>query len=116
MSAPEPIAPRTTLPRGPRGPDAARGACAPAGGGAPDTPGWTVRAVPNRYPALVQAPAPEAEASPDLFAAQPAEGAHGVIVNAPEPVHSLSDLPVQVAAAVETWRARMRARGTRRAG
>ena len=81
------------------------------GGSAPDTPGWTVRAVPNRYPALVQsAREPEAEANPDLFAALPAEGAHEVIVNAPQPVVSLSDLePAQLATAMETWRARMRA-------
>jgi len=80
-------------------------------GGAPDTPGWTVRAVPNLYPALVTgAAAPEREANPDLFTAQPAEGAHEVIVNAPEPVHSLSELsPEQVATAVQAWRARMRA-------
>ena len=39
------------------------------GGGAPDTPGWTVRAVPNQYPALVagRAASPEPEANPDLF-------------------------------------------------
>jgi len=81
------------------------------GGGAPDTPGWTVRAVPNRYPALVQgAREPEAEASPDLFSAQPAEGAHEVIVNAPQPVSSLAELePAQLATAMEVWRARMRA-------
>ena len=81
------------------------------GGGAPDTPGWTVRAVPNLYPALVQgARDPEAEANPDLFSAQPAEGAHEVIVNAPQPVCSLADLePSQLATAMETWRARMRA-------
>ena len=81
------------------------------GGGGPDTPGWTVRAFPNLYPALVTgAPAPEPEANPDLFAAQAAEGAHEVIVNAPEPVSSLSDLTAeQVATAVEAWRARMRA-------
>ena len=81
------------------------------GEGAPDTPGWTVRAVPNRYPALVAgAPAPEAEANPDLFSAQPAEGAHEVIVNTPRPVVSLSDLaPDELTLAMETWRARMRA-------
>jgi len=80
-------------------------------GGAPDTPGWTVRAVPNLYPALVpDPPEPEPEASPDLFAAQPARGAHEVIVNAPDPVSSLSDLSAeQVATAMEAWRARMRA-------
>ena len=78
---------------------------------APDTPGWTVRAVPNLYPALVpDAREPEAEANPDLFSAQPAQGAHEVIVNAPQPVSSLADLePAQLATAMETWRARMRA-------
>ena len=81
------------------------------GGSGPDTPGWTVRTVPNLYPALVPgAPAPEAEANPDLFSAQPAEGAHEVIVNTPRPVVSLSDLAAdELALAMETWRTRMRA-------
>jgi UDPglucose--hexose-1-phosphate uridylyltransferase len=80
-------------------------------GGAPDTPGWTVRVVPNRFPALVTGPdAPERDAQPDLFTAQPASGRHEVIVNAPDPVVSLADLGAeQVALAVETWRERMRA-------
>jgi UDPglucose--hexose-1-phosphate uridylyltransferase len=82
-----------------------------AGGGAPDTPGWSVRVVPNLYPAL----APDgdelpAEAVPDLFSAQPASGAHEVIVNAPDPVTSLADLaPAQVEEAMDAWRTRMRA-------
>jgi UDPglucose--hexose-1-phosphate uridylyltransferase len=81
------------------------------GGGAPDGPGWTVRVVPNLYPALDDASSPApAEAEPDLFRAQPATGAHEVILNAPEPVTSLADLAVeQVAAAMEMWRERMRA-------
>jgi UDPglucose--hexose-1-phosphate uridylyltransferase len=81
------------------------------GGGEANTPGWTVRAVPNLYPALTaDSPEPPAEANPALFHAQAATGAHEVIVNAPEPVHSLADLDTeQVAAAVEMWRARMRA-------
>jgi len=80
-------------------------------GGAPDTPGWTVRVVPNLYPALEPGhPAPEPEATPDLFSAAAATGAHEVIVNAPEPVGSLADLaPAQVALAVDVWRERMRA-------
>jgi UDPglucose--hexose-1-phosphate uridylyltransferase len=79
-------------------------------GGAPDTPGWLVRVVPNLYPAL----APDgdelpAEAVPDLFSARPATGAHEVIVNAPDPVTSLTDLtPEQVGVAMEAWRTRMR--------
>jgi UDPglucose--hexose-1-phosphate uridylyltransferase len=101
------------------------------GGGAPDTPGWTVRVVPNLYPALDPPdtssglPAPAAgvlgeERDPassggsgrggaGLFTALPARGAHEVIVNGPQPVLSLAELPAaQVAAAVEAWRERMR--------
>lgn len=80
-------------------------------GGAPNSPGWTTRVVPNLYPALTEdcrPPSPHAQA--DLFAALPAQGAHEVIVNAPEPVLSLADLPRErVRSAMETWRERMRA-------
>jgi UDPglucose--hexose-1-phosphate uridylyltransferase len=81
------------------------------GGGAPNSPGWTVRVVPNLYPALDAAStAPPPQARPDLFTARPATGAHEVIVNGPQPVLSLADLPVeQVSAAVEVWRDRIRA-------
>jgi UDPglucose--hexose-1-phosphate uridylyltransferase len=80
-------------------------------GGGPDTPGWTVRVVPNLYPALTQdAHEPEREATPDLFTAQAAAGHHEVIVNAPDAVCSLADLDAgQVATAMDAWRARMRA-------
>ncbi len=87
------------------------------GGGGPDTPGWRVRVVPNLYPALSddgEAPGPDAR--PDLFAATAATGAHEVIVNAPQPVMSLADLPgEQVEAAVGVWRQRMRAHADRAA-
>jgi len=47
---------------------------------------------------------------PDLFSARPALGAHEVIVNAPAHVTSMAELgEEQLAAAVETWRERMRA-------
>jgi UDPglucose--hexose-1-phosphate uridylyltransferase len=82
------------------------------GGGAPDTPGWTVRVVPNLYPSLTSAETdagPIRDATPDLFFAQSATGAHEVIVNGPQPVGSLSELPVeQVGAALDMWRERMR--------
>jgi UDPglucose--hexose-1-phosphate uridylyltransferase len=80
-------------------------------GGGPDTPGWTVRAVPNLYPALVHdAHVPEPEANPDLFTAQAAAGEHEVIVNAPDAVNSLAELTAdQVATAMQAWRERMRA-------
>jgi UDPglucose--hexose-1-phosphate uridylyltransferase len=89
------------------------------GGGPADSPGWTVRVVPNLYPALsaadgrapaLPAPAPAPRGQPELFASLPASGAHEVIVNGPQPVLSLAQLPLeQVVAAVETWRERMRA-------
>lgn len=80
------------------------------GGGAPDTPGWLVRVVPNLYPALAATgPEPAAEANRDLFTSAPAHGAHEVIVNAPQPVTSLSQLPAeQVERAAGVWRERMR--------
>jgi UDPglucose--hexose-1-phosphate uridylyltransferase len=109
------------------------------GGGVPDSPGWTVRVVPNLYPALAPAEdgaaqgeearelvpggrgiaAGGARAEPregtrgaalaELFSSLPARGAHEVIVNGPQPVLSLAELPVeQVAAAMDVWRERMR--------
>jgi UDPglucose--hexose-1-phosphate uridylyltransferase len=91
------------------------------GGGPADSPGWTVRVVPNLYPALTPAetdaspdspaPAPlDVRGQPELFASQPASGSHEVIINGPQPVLSLAELELeQVIAAVETWRERMRA-------
>jgi UDPglucose--hexose-1-phosphate uridylyltransferase len=82
------------------------------GSDVPNSPGWKVRVVPNLYPAL--APSGEsaqdsAPASSELFCSLPATGAHEVIVNGPQPVLSLAELPVeQVAAAMEVWRERMR--------
>jgi UDPglucose--hexose-1-phosphate uridylyltransferase len=82
------------------------------GGGPPDSPGWTVRVVPNLYPALTAEPDAEIprDGRPELFHAEPAVGGHEVIVNAPDAVTSLADLtPEQVAAAIDVWRERMRA-------
>jgi UDPglucose--hexose-1-phosphate uridylyltransferase len=85
-------------------------------GGPPDTPGWTVRVVPNLYPAL-QPGAPDdrpeslatGRGEPDLFTVRPAAGAHELIVNAPDPVSSLYDLePRQIETAMSVWRERMR--------
>jgi UDPglucose--hexose-1-phosphate uridylyltransferase len=80
-------------------------------GSTPDTPGWTVRVVPNLYPALdPESTAPPPFAKKDLFTATPAKGRHEVVINAPDAVPSLADLDVeQVKAAVGVWRERMRA-------
>jgi UDPglucose--hexose-1-phosphate uridylyltransferase len=86
------------------------------GGGPPDSPGWLVRVVPNKFPALSGdalgggAPDPlgSGRGEPDLFATKPATGAHEVIVNGPQPVSSLFDLaPGQVETAMSVWRERM---------
>ena len=78
---------------------------------------WSVRVVPNLYPALADDGAAEAgedplgggRGEPDLFASRPARGAHEVVVNAPDPVSSLAELrPEQVEAAMSVWRERMR--------
>jgi UDPglucose--hexose-1-phosphate uridylyltransferase len=78
-------------------------------GGPADSPGWRVRVVPNRYPALDPAsPTPEPQANPDLFTALGATGAHEVIVNAPDCVGSLAELDAeQVIVALEVWRGRI---------
>jgi UDPglucose--hexose-1-phosphate uridylyltransferase len=80
------------------------------GGGPPDSPGWTVRVVPNLYPALAPDAAPvPPEADTDLFARMPARGAHEVIVNAPQAATTLAELPLaQVRAAVGVWQERIR--------
>jgi UDPglucose--hexose-1-phosphate uridylyltransferase len=81
---------------------------------------WRVRVVPNLYPALSAGEAEEpsgdplagGRGEPDLFASRPALGAHEVIVNAPDPVHSLAELDAgQVESAMSVWRERMRVHG-----
>ena len=97
-----------------------------------------MRVVPNLYPALTHGgeqaaalsgaaqgadgrggggsaagkPTPPAKGpvSPsEMFSVMPAEGAHEVIVNGPQPVLSLAELPAeQVSAAMGVWRERMR--------
>ena len=76
--------------------------------------------VPNLYPALAGGrgaagegrsldPLEEGRGEPGFFGVSPAEGAHEVIVNAPEPVTSLRFLPPeQVETAMGVWRERMR--------
>ena len=81
-----------------------------AGDGEPDGPGWAVRVVPNLYPALTaDAADPDPDANPDRFVATAARGGHEVVINAPQPVVSLSEVgPEQVAAAMDVWRSRSR--------
>jgi len=84
------------------------------GGGAADTPGWLVRAVPNKYPLLEpggdgppEDPLASGRGEPELLVAGRASGHHEVIVHAPQHVASISALPAeQFRHAAEGWRAR----------
>ncbi|MBJ7458239.1 MAG: hypothetical protein JHD02_03525 [Thermoleophilaceae bacterium] len=91
-------------------------------GSAPDTPGWRVRAVPNKYPALdqnyqdempesgLQDPLGTARGMPQLLADAPAAGMHEVIINSPRAVRSLAELPLEeLEAAAAGWAARIAA-------
>ena len=101
------------------------------GGGPADGPGWRVRSVPNLYPVLdstqhAASSTPEKGLSsavdpladsrrtgdPDLFASQPAEGSHEVIVATPRHETSLAGLDAdELAVLLDTWRERMRVVG-----
>ena len=87
-------------------------------GGPPNSPGWRVRVVPNKFPALSADggtgesvdPLADGRGQPELFAGRPATGAHEVVINGPDPVGSLLDLgPDGLADAMGVWRERIRA-------
>lgn len=62
------------------------------GGGAPGSPGWTVRVVPNKFPVL-----------------DPVDGVHEVVVNTPRHVTDLVELRAdELATAVAMWARRLR--------
>ena len=65
------------------------------GGGPPDSPGWLVRVIPNKFPALA-----------------PEEGVHEVVLNSPRHVVRLADLePQEAELAVSVWAERLAAVG-----
>lgn len=73
-------------------------------GSAADTPGWRVRCVPNRFPALDQSGANHEELAdplgatrgmPQLLQKGTARGAHEVIVNHPDPIQSLVEVSAE---------------------
>ncbi len=77
-------------------------------GSPPDTPGWTVRVVPNLYPAFM----PEARGRGwrrGTRTGRPARGEHEVIVNSPHHDRSLGDMePAEAAGLLRAWRERYR--------
>jgi len=76
-------------------------------GSAPDTPGWDVRVVPNKYPALTT----EGELNREgvgLCDMMDGVGAHEVIVETPEHDRKMADLPEeQIAKVMTTYRQRV---------
>jgi UDPglucose--hexose-1-phosphate uridylyltransferase len=76
-------------------------------GGAPNGPGWELRVVPNKFPALRI----EGELEPageGLYDRMNGIGAHEVIIETPDHRASLADLSEsQIATVLEAWRQRM---------
>jgi UDPglucose--hexose-1-phosphate uridylyltransferase len=64
-----------------------------APGTAPDSPGWTVRVVPNKFPALTPGPPPP-RATGGIFQSMEGRGVHEVIIENPDHALELGDLPV----------------------
>ena len=79
-----------------------------ANGGGKDSPGWSVRVVPNKFPAL------QIEGSLDrrgegLYDKMNGVGAHEVVIEGSDPDKQLADLAAeQIAAVLVAWRERMR--------
>ena len=77
---------------------------------APDTPGWLVRVVPNKYPALSIAESPTVSQDP-LYRLQPASGTHEVIIESANHDVTLSGLDEnQLWQIVSAYGARLRER------
>lgn len=62
--------------------------------GPPDTPGWLVRVVPNKFPALQKEGESSAVRS-GLFEQKPGFGAHEVIIETPEHDMRIDRLPIE---------------------
>jgi UDPglucose--hexose-1-phosphate uridylyltransferase len=63
-----------------------------AAGTAPDSPGWTVRVVPNKVPALNPGPPPP-RATKGIFQSMEGRGVHEVVIENPDHALELGDLP-----------------------
>jgi UDPglucose--hexose-1-phosphate uridylyltransferase len=79
-----------------------------AAGTAPDCPGWTVRVVPNKFPALNRG-TPPPKATEGVFQWMEGRGVHEVIIENPDHALELSDLPVpHVRDVLSVFQARIR--------
>ena len=83
-------------------------------GTAPNTPGWDLRVVPNRYPAVVPVTASKTDANdsnpaPDLFPSAAAFGAHEVVIECPDSRSRMADLShAEVTQILFSWRQRVK--------
>jgi UDPglucose--hexose-1-phosphate uridylyltransferase len=83
-------------------------------GSAPNGPGWTVRAIPNRYPTVSGAGAASAPSATPLFERSPGTGIHEVIIEAPRHSPDLPYLdPDQLRSLFRFFRDRVRAAAAR---
>lgn len=79
-------------------------------GGAVDGPGWSVRVIPNKYPAVMPALALGPGAPSPESGSIPAIGRHEVVVEAPEHVSTITGKSAEHWGAVfQTYRTRLRA-------
>lgn len=70
-------------------------------------PGWSVRVVPNRYPAL-RTESQMARSGDGLFDSMAGVGAHEVVIETAEHGKTLADLPaLQIESVLNAWRERM---------
>jgi UDPglucose--hexose-1-phosphate uridylyltransferase len=79
-------------------------------GTAPDTPGWHVRVIPNKYPAFTPGRAGTGAGGNGIpgGVARPAEGVHEVVVQGPDHRLSLTELPeATLVEVVAAWRRRL---------
>lgn len=76
---------------------------------APDSPGWTVRIVPNKFPAL-QLSGPLTRETNGLFDRMSGIGAHEVVIDTPEHGRTFATMsPTEIATVLEACRERVRA-------
>lgn len=61
-------------------------------GGRANGPGWTLRAIPNRFPTVEGEPTPGRPRA-ELFTSHPGEGVHEVVIESPRHAPGLPDLP-----------------------
>jgi UDPglucose--hexose-1-phosphate uridylyltransferase len=76
-------------------------------GSAPDTPGWRVRVIPNKYPAL-RIEGELDKRAVGLYEVMNGIGAHEIVIETPDHERTLADLaPAEIADVFRAWRARL---------